>query len=289
MAKQTFTTGQVLTAQQMTSLQQTAMLGGSASAKVASYTLVAADAGTTVSMSNASATTITVNTGLFAAGDTVTILNTGAGSCTITAGTATVSKPTNATLALVTSAGGVLYFTATGAATFLPFDVGAASAGGLTSLYTSAMSGLSTITTSTLAGTYKQLWIEVTNARAASGNTYLRVNGDTGSNYYRIGFQDAQYNSAPAWVNAAFLYIGQPQSSTSDQYSLTQINNYAGSNAAKTGQNYGTSYNATTAASTATYMGPFWWNNSAAITTVTVYNSASNNFSAGTFTVWGLN
>lgn len=133
MAKQTFTTGQVLTAAQMTSLQQTAMLGGSASAKVASYTLVAADAGTTVSMSNASATTITVNTGLFASGDTVTILNTGAGTCTITAGTATVSKATNATLALVTNAGGVLYFTATGAATFLPFDVGS---GGTTPLTT---------------------------------------------------------------------------------------------------------------------------------------------------------
>ena len=71
--------------------------------------------------------------------------------------------------------------------------------------------------------------------------------------------------------------------------SLTQINNYAGSNAIKTGQNWGTSYNATTPSSTATYMGPFWWNNSAAITTVTVYNSASNNFTAGTFTVWGLN
>ena len=60
MAKQTFTTGQVLTAAQMTSLQQTAMLGGAASAKTASYTLVAADAGTAISMSNASATTITV-------------------------------------------------------------------------------------------------------------------------------------------------------------------------------------------------------------------------------------
>jgi hypothetical protein len=77
-------------------------------------------------MSNASATTITVNTGLFAAGDTVTILNIGAGVCTVTAGTATVSKPTNATLALVQNAGGVLYFTATGTAIFMPFDVGAA-------------------------------------------------------------------------------------------------------------------------------------------------------------------
>lgn len=128
MAKQTFTTGQVLTAAQMTSLQQTAMLGGSANAQTASYVLVAADAGKCVTMSNAGATTITVNTGLFAAGDTITILNIGAGTCTVTAGTATVAKPTNATLALVTNAGGVLYFTATGAATFLPFDVGSAAA-----------------------------------------------------------------------------------------------------------------------------------------------------------------
>jgi hypothetical protein len=61
MAKQTFTTGQVLTAAQMTSLQQTAMLGGAANAKVASYVLVAADAGDAITMSNASPTTITVN------------------------------------------------------------------------------------------------------------------------------------------------------------------------------------------------------------------------------------
>jgi D-Tyr-tRNAtyr deacylase len=85
MAKQTFTTGQVLTAAQMTSLQETAMGGGPATAKTANYVLVAADAGTTVAMDAAGATTITVNTGLFAAGDTVFIQNLGAGACTITA------------------------------------------------------------------------------------------------------------------------------------------------------------------------------------------------------------
>ena len=90
MAKQTFTTGQVLTAAQMTSLQQTAMGGGSTTAKTGSYTLVAADAGTVVQMNSASATTITVDTGLFAAGDTVQIQNIGAGVCTVTAGSATL-------------------------------------------------------------------------------------------------------------------------------------------------------------------------------------------------------
>jgi hypothetical protein len=116
MAKQTFTTGQVLTAAQMTSLQQTAMGGGSATAKTASYTLVAADAGTTIIMNSGSATTVTVNTALFAAGDTVLIVNQGAGVCTVTAGTATVS--TAGSLALAQYETGVLYFLSASAAIF---------------------------------------------------------------------------------------------------------------------------------------------------------------------------
>ena len=119
MAKQTFTTGQVLTAAQMTSLQQTAMLGGAASAKTASYVLVAADAGDAITMSNAGATTITANTGLFATGDIVTIINIGAGACTITAGTATVT--TSGSLVLAQNQGGVLRFTSPSAAIFLQF------------------------------------------------------------------------------------------------------------------------------------------------------------------------
>jgi len=119
MAKQTFTTGQVLTAAQMTALQQTAMLGGAASAKTASYVLVAADAGDAITMSNAGATTITVNTGLFATGDIVTIINIGVGVCTITAGTATVT--TSGSLALAQNQGGVLRFTSASAAIFLQF------------------------------------------------------------------------------------------------------------------------------------------------------------------------
>ena len=126
MAKQTFTTGQVLTAAQMTSLQATALGGGAASTKTASYVLVAADAGTTVAMNAAGATTITVNTGLFAAGDTVFIQNIGAGVCTITAGTATVN--TAGALALPQYDAGILYFTSASAAIFYDYiQVGAVS------------------------------------------------------------------------------------------------------------------------------------------------------------------
>lgn len=139
MAKQTFTTGQVLTAAQMTSLQQTAMLGGDANARTASYVLVAGDAGNAVTMSSTSATTITVNTGIFAAGDIVTIVNINSGVCTITAGTATVT--TSGSLALSQNQGGILRFTSASAAIFLQFATPAS--GDIEGIVTGTDSGLS--------------------------------------------------------------------------------------------------------------------------------------------------
>lgn len=126
MAKQTFTVGQVLTAAQLTSLQQTAMSGGAASAKTTNYVLVAADAGTAISMTSTSATTVTVNSGLFAAGDTVFIQNLGSGNLTITAGTATVN--TAGSLILPQYDAGILYFVSASSAVFYDYiQVGAAS------------------------------------------------------------------------------------------------------------------------------------------------------------------
>ena len=125
MAKQTFTTGQVLTSAEMTALQLNDY-NQTVSAKTANYVLVAADAGTRITMSNAGATTITVNTSLFTAGDTLFITNIGAGASTITAGTATVSTASSLVLAQYDS--GCLYFTSAGVAIWEKYD-GAAAAG----------------------------------------------------------------------------------------------------------------------------------------------------------------
>lgn len=119
MAKQTFTTGQVLTAAQMTSLQATSMGGGSPSVKTTSYVLVAADAGTVIQMNSASSTTITVNTSLFSAGDSVQIQNIGAGTMTITAGTATVNSA--GSLAVTQYDGGFLYFSSASSAIWFDY------------------------------------------------------------------------------------------------------------------------------------------------------------------------
>jgi hypothetical protein len=117
MAIQTFTSGQILTAAQMTTLQANDY-NWTVSNKTASYTLVAADKGTRIVMSSATATTITVNTALFAAGDTLAISNIGTAPTVVTAGTATVT--TTGSLTINQWGGGTLYFTSASAAIFYP-------------------------------------------------------------------------------------------------------------------------------------------------------------------------
>jgi hypothetical protein len=270
----------------MTSLQQTAMLGGSASAKVASYTLVAADAGTTVSMSNAGATTITVNTGLFSAGDIVTILNVGAGTCTITAGTATVSKATNATLALVTSAGGVLYFTATGAATFLPFDVGSAAAsGGMTLLDSGTLTGAS-VTSATIVSGYVSLFVQIENCLPVNDDESLRMryNGDTGTNYQFGALTDT---SNQAFANNS-LYISRGiDNAVSTGISVIRIYNYDSTTTFKANDVMALN---TAGANTANFSARFsygYYNQTTAITSLN-FSMASGNLTSGTYKIYGV-
>ena len=84
--------------------------------KTASYTLVAGDVNKRVAMNTASATTITVNDGVFSAGDTLSIHNIGAGTTTVTAGTATVNCA--GSLAVAQWEGGNLYFISASSAIF---------------------------------------------------------------------------------------------------------------------------------------------------------------------------
>lgn len=186
MAKQTFSVGQVLTAAQMTSLQQTAMLGGAPSAKTANYTLVAADAGTAISMSSTSATTITVNTGLFAAGDTIQITNLNTGVCTITAGTATVN--TSASLALAQYESGTLVFTSASAAIFIK-GAGGAATSGMTLIATQSISAVSSISAAngTFSSTYDnyRVLLKITTFVGQDQTFRFRTSGtdNTTSNY----------------------------------------------------------------------------------------------------------
>lgn len=172
-----FVANTVLTAAQLNAITTLPV-----NAKTANYTLVVGDVGQRVQMTNASATTITVNTGIFAAGDTIWIQNMGAGTCTITAGTATVS--TASSLALAQYGGGTLVFQSASAATFFSQQAasyGTATGGSSSSITVSSVNyTLLTFTTDgtltvTKAGLFDYLVIG-----AGAGSSNLGGNGAGG-------------------------------------------------------------------------------------------------------------
>ena len=291
MAKQTFTTGQVLTAAQMTSLQQTAMGGGSATAKTASYTLVAADAGATVIMNSASATTITVNTSLFSAGDTVFIQNIGAGVCTITAGTATVN--TASSLALAQYESGNLYFTAAAASIFSKADGAAAAGGGMTLLSTTTLSGAST-TISTINQTYKNLFVVLSDvANSATFQLRMEVNSSHSLSYGRVmqspGSSGTNTTVASADLAgvARFLLTANTDNAAGDIFSGTvDIISYSSTSGVrkKINSNLTTFQNGN-------YTGQFgsfvYYSTSTAISSLT-FSPNTGTFSGGTVLVYGV-
>jgi len=181
MAIQSFSVGQVLTAAQVNALQANDY-NQTVNAKTASYTLVATDKGTRITMSSTSATTITVNTSLFSAGDTLFIQNLNSGVSTITAGTATVT--TASSLALAQWEGGTLYFTSASAAIFFKSDGAAAGGGGKVLQVVSTTKDNTFATTSTSFTDVTGLSVTITPTSATSKILVMLTaqisGGDTG-------------------------------------------------------------------------------------------------------------
>ena len=89
MARQTFTAGQVLTAAQMTQIQDSVWSDDVNAQTGTSYTLVLTDSGKQVTMTNVAASTLTVppnSSVAFATGVRVQVIQLGAGAVTLTAG-----------------------------------------------------------------------------------------------------------------------------------------------------------------------------------------------------------
>ena len=121
MAKQTFTSGQVLTASQMNTLQ-TNDFNMTVSTKTADYTLAVDDRGTRVAANGTATITFTVPNNVFTAGDTVAFHNINSGNLTVAAGTGVTLNALSTSI--VQWQGATLYATST--SSFILFPTGGA-------------------------------------------------------------------------------------------------------------------------------------------------------------------
>ena len=186
-----FVSGAVLTAAQLNAITEVPV-----SAKTASYTLAATDAGSRITMNSASATTITVNTALFTAGQSLRIQNlNGGGVCTVTAGTATVTSA--GSLAIPSWGGGQLYFTSTSAAVYFP-DAATATPGALTLITAQTIgSAVSSVTVSgAFSATYDAYKIVVTGGAGSTNQALTLTLGSASTGYYASYFRTSSFSSA---------------------------------------------------------------------------------------------
>ena len=161
--------------------------------KTASYTpTTATDIGTRVIMNSASATTITINTAIYAAGDTLILSNIGVGVCTLTAGTCTITSA--GPLAIPQYGGGTLYFTSTSAAIYFPtaVTVAAPAASGLTLIAkTTITSTTQIILTNVFSSAYDHYQVRFQDFVGTDGlQSRYGTSGtpDTGANYSHSGY-----------------------------------------------------------------------------------------------------
>jgi hypothetical protein len=265
----------------MTSLQQTAMLGGAASAKVASYTLVAADAGTAISMNSASATTITVNTALFAEGDTVQITNLGAGVCTITAGTATVN--TASSLALEQYGSGTLDFTSTSASIF--YKSAGAAVGAMTLISTTSLTGATT-TISSIPSGYIDLYLLISGVSNATADGNFRcapnASSSSGNNITISGTTIENNQGDYILFNKSTSLLAR--ATTTNVFAFT-INDYASATSRKAFSIFGQYQSTGPAQQTVVAGGGF--GSTTAITSL-VFSNSGGNLSTGTVLLYGV-
>jgi hypothetical protein len=153
-------------------------VGRGINAQTASYTTVLTDAGKTVSMTNAGATTLTIPANAsvaYVVGTRINILNLGAGACTPTAGAGVTIAGT--ITALATNKAASVVKTATNTWSYIPFSSGADAA------VITSTTGSPTITTDGTATIYTYTGSGTIVVGTAGAATVLVISGGGGSGY----------------------------------------------------------------------------------------------------------
>jgi hypothetical protein len=174
----------------------------------------------------------------------------------------------------------------------------AASSGSMTLLDTLTFNGSASITSATLSGSYNDLVIYVMDYAAASNDQFLnfRFNSDTGSNYgsFSVRFSSVGSNFGPS---GGFAGTSLPamdnnnagiSSTSADNISAITVYNYANSVATGAHKLVNIFNKHTNSTTKGLFNAVGAWENTNAITTVTFFNTNSQNFSAGNAYIYGV-
>jgi hypothetical protein len=144
-------------------------------------------------------------------------------------------------------------------------------------------SAAATVTFSSIPGTYTDLVIVVNGILSSGDNSLgMRVNGDTGSNYSSTALYGNGASAASLrQTSDTRMYLGRA-TSVDNSTSLIYVQNYSNTTTNKTVLSRGNSTQIVMATSNL-------WRSTAAITSITLSDYASNNFLTGTtFSLYGI-
>jgi hypothetical protein len=151
---------------------------------------------------------------------------------------------------------------------------GSVSAGGMTLLSTTSLTGVSTVTISSINQTYQNIQFSIENV-GWTGTTYLRVRPNDTNTIKATAFEGT--------VVASFSQNLATQANYSSPAVFTYIiDNYASTTSIKPLKVYGA------AGLDTQFFGGGFWNATTAITSVVISNGAGSNFTSGTVKVWGI-
>jgi hypothetical protein len=152
---------------------------------------------------------------------------------------------------------------------------------------TTATGSTTSVTLSSIPGTYTDLVLILQGGPGSSGNSlYVQINSDTGSNYSTTDiWGDGTNAESGRTTSATFIRIlgrGIGASNNLSNSSITSFMNYSNTTTYKTLLNRS---NPASAGATATVG---LWRSTSAITSLTVTSESGNLISGSTFTLYGI-
>lgn len=196
---------------------------------------------------------------------------------------AAVAAPSAATIATQVAAS---VPTSANITSIVQANAGSPFGGTWTNIGSATFSGGASATISGL-GSYKYLRFSIVCTHAAAHDVYMRINGDTGSNYFYMSSINEGYNNSGglyANANSSGTYFQIGNASVFDGTSFLATLEIFGAQSGAHKTLRGTSiYKETTYGLYASYSLDGTWRNTAAVTSFTVYNSRT---SALQGTIW---